>query len=641
MKRLSKLIENLESRALLSADFTLLSMSDSQYYVESFPQIFNAQIAYAANPANNVNLLSIQGDMLRRGYSTAQCTTAQSALNSLNTKIPYTTVIGNHDYDNQFDDLDHNNISSANYTSYFGDAMYNANSVSGFIASSLDQRNHAQVVTLGDRDYMILGLEWGASASSIAWAQTLINANPNLPVILTTHDYLGGAGRTAAGNTLFSSLVSPNPQIFLVLSGHTGAVNHLTSTNSAGQSVFQIVSDFESETNGGNGFFQLLHFLPDQNQIAITTYSPYLNQSKTTSAYQYTLSLNFASRFNFSNTPVPIIVNDNAPVAIDDSIIAAEGKSITFSAAANDSDPDGNAVSALLRTLPAHGALYVNSNGTYTYTPDPHYAGDDSFTYYPSDGTLKGNFATVNVSVAATPASVVYNYPTGETTSAGTRVGTFANLTASDGNYETFTGSTVTQKWSFSVAKGTEATFCVNGFRAWNSHEFKLQYSTNGSTWNNMTPIVSNSSLAITRTAYDADEPCQMWRLPATTSGNLYIKPAVTSSKSNWSFSIDEMFVMTTGVAPVVAPNAPSSLTGTYSKTKKTETLRWTDNAANETGYRLYYSTDNGANWTTLNLAANTTSYTLSVLTGKTYKFKVSAYNSAGETFSSILTVNT
>ena len=54
----------------------------------------------------------------------------------------------------------------------------------------------------------------------------------------------------------------------------------------------------------------------------------------------------------------------------------------------NDSDPDGDPLTAVLVTGPSHGSLTLNANGSFSYTPAADFAGSDSFTYRASDGTL-------------------------------------------------------------------------------------------------------------------------------------------------------------------------------------------------------------------------------------------------------------
>jgi VCBS repeat-containing protein len=67
---------------------------------------------------------------------------------------------------------------------------------------------------------------------------------------------------------------------------------------------------------------------------------------------------------------------------------------------ANDSDPDGDSLTALLDVAPAHGAVMLNADGSFTYTPDAGFSGMDSFTYLVSDG---GATTPATVSIKSTP----------------------------------------------------------------------------------------------------------------------------------------------------------------------------------------------------------------------------------------------
>ena len=53
----------------------------------------------------------------------------------------------------------------------------------------------------------------------------------------------------------------------------------------------------------------------------------------------------------------------------------------------NDSDPNGQPLTAQLVSGPAHGTLTLNPNGSFTYTPAANYYGPDEFWYRASDGT--------------------------------------------------------------------------------------------------------------------------------------------------------------------------------------------------------------------------------------------------------------
>lgn len=65
----------------------------------------------------------------------------------------------------------------------------------------------------------------------------------------------------------------------------------------------------------------------------------------------------------------------------------------------NDTDADGNSLTAQLGTGPSNGTLTLNSNGSFTYTPNANFNGSDSFTYRASDGTTTSNLATVSTTV--------------------------------------------------------------------------------------------------------------------------------------------------------------------------------------------------------------------------------------------------
>src|SRR5258708_31074958 len=53
--------------------------------------------------------------------------------------------------------------------------------------------------------------------------------------------------------------------------------------------------------------------------------------------------------------------------------------------------PDGDVLHAVLVTNAAHGNVVLNTNGSFTYTPNPSFACLDSFTYKANDGFFDSN----------------------------------------------------------------------------------------------------------------------------------------------------------------------------------------------------------------------------------------------------------
>jgi VCBS repeat-containing protein len=94
--------------------------------------------------------------------------------------------------------------------------------------------------------------------------------------------------------------------------------------------------------------------------------------------------------------------HNQAPSAVGDTYSTDEDTTLNVTAAsgvlANDSDPDGDPITAQLATGPSHGKLTLNPDGSFSYTPDANYNGPDAFTYKASDG--KGGEATATVSIS-------------------------------------------------------------------------------------------------------------------------------------------------------------------------------------------------------------------------------------------------
>ena len=68
---------------------------------------------------------------------------------------------------------------------------------------------------------------------------------------------------------------------------------------------------------------------------------------------------------------------------------------------ANDTDADGDSLTATVVDGPQHGELVFNDDGSFTYTPEADYFGSDGFTYEASDGTDVSDL--VNVAIEINP----------------------------------------------------------------------------------------------------------------------------------------------------------------------------------------------------------------------------------------------
>ncbi len=109
-----------------------------------------------------------------------------------------------------------------------------------------------------------------------------------------------------------------------------------------------------------------------------------------------------------------VVANDNdAPVAGDDSYQMVRRGSLSVAVPGvlgNDSDSDGDAITAQLVSAPANGVLSLNANGSFTYTPAKSFAGTTSFTYQAKDpaGVLSG-VTSVSITVLGNRPPIAVN----------------------------------------------------------------------------------------------------------------------------------------------------------------------------------------------------------------------------------------
>ncbi|WP_457941735.1 Ig-like domain-containing protein [Olivibacter sp. SA151] len=112
---------------------------------------------------------------------------------------------------------------------------------------------------------------------------------------------------------------------------------------------------------------------------------------------------------------------NDAPVAVDDEIIVTENEPATGNVLTNDNDPDGNALTASLVTAPVNGTVVLNADGSFTYTPNSDFFGQDSLIYQVCDNGTPSLCDTATLRIAVTAGSPRIN---------------MVNTTASNGLYK-------------------------------------------------------------------------------------------------------------------------------------------------------------------------------------------------------------
>jgi hypothetical protein len=255
-----------------------------------------------------------------------------------NANIPNNAIIGNHDYFHWDQKKD-----PTEYVKWFpGTRNVGKPWYGGYSPIDTTQPANLQYAGLNTYSYFNAGgykflnisIQWEGSnpqMGDLNWAQSIINANPGIPTIISTHEYQNNAGRDAAGTFIWNNLVDKagNDQIFMVLSGHINGSRQQTSTNVDGKPVLEILTNYQDYAFGtsqgysknyanGGGFLRTLAFDLNADTVTAETYSPYIasqgdNPYLTTrsgtgaNADAFTMSFDFGARFG----PPPLLAGIN------------------------------------------------------------------------------------------------------------------------------------------------------------------------------------------------------------------------------------------------------------------------------------------------------------------------------------------
>jgi Bacterial Ig domain len=192
------------------------------------------------------------------------------------------------------------------------------------------------------------------------------------------------------------NLVNSNAQVVITLGNNpTGATLSGTTTASA---------------SGGTATFNNLRINKAGTGYTLTATSP--------------SGLIGASSASFNVTNPAPTANPDGPFTVnEDAVLNVPAPGVL----GNDTDPNGDPLTAHEVTGPVNGTLALNPNGSFTYTPNPDYNGPDSFTYAANDGSQNSAPATVTITVNQVNDAPSFTKGADQTASAGTGVQTVTN----------------------------------------------------------------------------------------------------------------------------------------------------------------------------------------------------------------------
>ncbi len=303
--------------------FTLVVMPDTQYLFDNdrvHPAPLDASLRWILDHARDENIVFLAhlGDLTQNGLPSDFAAISRSFGVLDRARAGYSVLAGNHDIDSSTDDQ----RGDTPYLRAFGPARFAGSSTFG--GASPDGYNSYHVFRAAGRRWLLLALDWRPSPAGMAWAQSVIDRHPRLPVILTTHeiafaDDAGEAHLSEFGRRLWDQLIARNDQIFLTLNGHFWPPGRSVLTNAAGHDVHVHVSNYQDRYYGGAAMIRTYRFDLARKTIDVRTFSPYflavsderrttlqrLEVELTDSVNAFSVPIDFAQRFNGFD-PVPV-----------------------------------------------------------------------------------------------------------------------------------------------------------------------------------------------------------------------------------------------------------------------------------------------------------------------------------------------
>lgn len=259
-------------------DFSFVWMSDTQYYSQSYPLIYQNIVNWIAGQKENMNIKYVihTGDVVDKADQEYQWIEADKNMKVLeDASIPYGVLAGNHDVGHQDNDY-------AKFQQYFGANRFINNQV--FAGSYENNRGHYDLVSANGNDFVIVYMGWGLGEQEIQWMNDIVSKYPERKAILCLHEYLlVSNNRSPIADQIFEKVVKPNKNVIAALSGHYHdaelKVDQLDDNGDGipDRNVYQMLADYQGAPEGGLGYIRLMQFDMTNNKLHIKTYSPYLD----------------------------------------------------------------------------------------------------------------------------------------------------------------------------------------------------------------------------------------------------------------------------------------------------------------------------------------------------------------------------
>ena len=133
----------------------------------------------------------------------------------------------------------------------------------------------------------MIALEFCARDTAAKWMDQTLKKFPDHNAIILTHYHLTPKGEINVNNagygdmsilSIYDNYIKPNKNVVLVLSGHVCYSAWRKDAGTNGNTICQILTDYQCKDNGG-GYLRLLDIDTQKGTIEAKMYSPYYKKT--------------------------------------------------------------------------------------------------------------------------------------------------------------------------------------------------------------------------------------------------------------------------------------------------------------------------------------------------------------------------
>ncbi|WP_054024431.1 LamG-like jellyroll fold domain-containing protein [Bacillus sp. FJAT-28004] len=299
--------------------YTFAIIPDPQYVVQSKPEILEKQLQFIADNYQSKNIaMTVNVGDTTQSSTAKEWASADKAFKIFdNAKVPYIVTRGNHD------------LNGTGYVDTMGPKRFAG--TEHFKGASPSGLSTYSIITAGSYQYMFLAVDSvGNNSSNTAernWAKMVLNENPKIPTVIFSHNIMtiddnGQVSEGGQGGLFWRDLVENYDQVFMMVGGHISGAGLNVKKKANGKEVLQVLTDYQSDIAGGNGWTSFFEFDEKSKEIRVKTFSPYVDSIPvdersyldtkflTGPGDMYTIPFNFSSRFNFAKNDIIDVIPD-------------------------------------------------------------------------------------------------------------------------------------------------------------------------------------------------------------------------------------------------------------------------------------------------------------------------------------------